>query len=342
MSCSVKTFRDDPLLLEQFLALPAWMRERDAHGGGASDTERWQLSAANPFFRYGVAQHFIAFEGERPVARCSAMVNSRLTQDGVAVGLVGFFESFEAQEPAQAVLQAAITWLGEQGVGPIWGPVQFSIWHGYRLMTRGFERPPFVGEPRNPSYYPRLFTRCGFRPLSTWRSWDLSRSQLQQIVDSARAAPVATLEGTGFRAVPFDVEHFTASLRTLHGLMNEGFTRNLGFSVIDFDEFEALFSPMKPLIVPELVVTVYDEKNQALGFAYAYPDPRAGVVLHTMVLRPEARGKGAVGPFFIDTVVGAALQRGGETTIGALAKAGRTFYDKTGEATREYTLYEFS
>jgi hypothetical protein len=332
----ISTIDDDPSLLDRFLALPSQIYDSSAT---LTEQTRWQISEANPFFRYGSAKHFLTLDGGRAVARCSAILNRRLAATGEAIGLIGFFESIDDEAAAHSCLRAATSWLQAQGTRVVWGPMQFSIWHGYRLMTRGFEHPSFLGEPRNPSYYPRLFESFGFSPLARWRSWDLSRAALKQIVDSANST-APELQASGFRAVPFDPNQFQESLGDLHHLADVGFRDNIAYSSVDFDEFEAIFNRMRPLIFPDLVLIVRDRTDAPHGFVYCYPDPQCGVVLHTMVLLPSIRGKGGVGALVTNTALKAALQRGGERTVGALAKEGRTLYDKVGEATREYALYQ--
>ena len=47
----------------------------------------------------------------------------------------------------------------------------------HRFMVRGFERAPFLFEPRNPPYYPRLFEANGFAPVHRWYSYEISRAE---------------------------------------------------------------------------------------------------------------------------------------------------------------------
>jgi hypothetical protein len=63
------------------------------------------------------------------------------------------------------LLEHAIEWLREKhDLQRIWAPVNFDIWHGYRLMTRGFEEKTFYGEPYNKIYYPGFLAALALPP----------------------------------------------------------------------------------------------------------------------------------------------------------------------------------
>ncbi len=241
---------------------------------------------------------------------------------------------------ATQCLAAAVESLEQRGLSLIWGPMQFSIWHSYRLMTRGFSAPPFIGEPRNPPYYPAFFEAAGFSPLAQWRSWDLTQEELSTLVAAASAMPPGLLAEQGLHVATYEAARFDQLLRDFHLVANESFKDNLGYAAIELDEFSAVFSPMKPLLQPELVLVLYDGEERPQGLAYCYPDPRCGVVLHTMALLPAVRGKGVVSAFAINGAIRAARDWGQGGAVGALAKEGRTLYDKIGAPSREYTLFE--
>ena len=90
----------------------------------------------NPFFEYGCSRQFVAFQDNLPAARCAAAVNPRMDLDGARVGTIGFFESVNDPDLAGSLLERALGWLRDQRVTRVYGPMNFSIWGGYR-----FKRP---------------------------------------------------------------------------------------------------------------------------------------------------------------------------------------------------------
>ena len=115
-------------------ALSSWGTEgssrhsSSSRGGSTADDPNWvpplildQLRfftpGKNPYFSHSTAQLFMAFRGDEPVGRISAHENNqhiRVHQDGA--GFFGFFECIDDQAVADALLDAASTWLPERGL----------------------------------------------------------------------------------------------------------------------------------------------------------------------------------------------------------------------------------
>ncbi|MEK6845966.1 MAG: N-acetyltransferase, partial [Nanoarchaeota archaeon] len=69
----------------------------------------------------------------------------------------------EDEAVAQALFDAARRWLGPRGVTVMRGPFNPSTNDMCGLLVDGFQYPPRIMMPYNPSYYPRLFERAGLR-----------------------------------------------------------------------------------------------------------------------------------------------------------------------------------
>ena len=325
------------------------------------ETERL-LSPSNPFFRYGQMQCFLAARGGQPAARCAAFVNSRLRVDGDTVGSIGLFDSNGDWEATREALAAAVKWLRARGMRRIWGPMDFSIFHGYRLMTAGFGTTPFYGEPRNPPGHPALLERFGFRPICHWRSWDLHVDDLRTRFENDRFPRAMARRGFGLREV--SLERFDEELQAFHDIVIDGFRDNLGFSNIELDEFVSLYGGLRHIARPELMPLVVDASGSPAACAFIIPDVAPALqaaqgdagrfaaamasspavsrlVLHTMVVRRQARDRGLVQGF--GTLCTARIvSMGYRTAVAAMVKPGFSVFDGSGEPTRQYTLYELA
>ena len=144
----------------------------------------------------------------------------------------------------------------------------------------------------------------------------------------------------------------------------EGFRKNVAFSRMDLPEFRSLYEGMRRWAIPELIPFVVDPEGRTVGAAFGYPDHGAAVramqgstgwlarlrylwerrkcdrfVFHTVTLLEEARGKGLV-ELVVRTMLDGGFRQGYRKAVGALAKEGPTIYDKTGDSSRVYSLYE--
>jgi GNAT superfamily N-acetyltransferase len=289
---------------------PAWIPPMRAR-------VRDELTAADAFGANGCVQLFGCQSGGRLVGRIAAIVNGGITNvAGDVVGQVGYFEAVDDDQVAANLFDAAFEWLRARGVRRVWGPMNGGAHRSHRLMTAGFDRTPFLFEPRNPEYYPRLFERVGFRPCYTWCSIDVTAAQVRhalatlpmfRINDSVKARyDVASPQ----RLDPGEV------LQRLYPLLDRMWTGHIGYVPLDFAEFAAIFGPALSLMSRlDFLWVVERGSHRDVGCGFAYPDHADDVralngdpggwgrwraagaapkrlVLHTVALSPDARGHG--------------------------------------------------
>jgi hypothetical protein len=235
-----------------------------------------QIFADSPFLRKkgNGLRHFLAVSGNHLLGRVTAMVNGDLKdRDNTAVGTVGFFECQKEYGAAAALLDAAVAWLRDHpGLGRIWGPMNFDIWHSYRFMTRGFGQKPFYGEPYNKPYYPEFFERYGFSIKQEWDSIEVcGRENLESLLPRGEER-YRLLAKKGYRFEHPDVRQLEAELYKLHTALADSFRGFLGFTPISPQEFIKLYSASRYALDPRLSVFAYDEENELAGFALALLD----------------------------------------------------------------------
>src|SRR5262249_18177010 len=128
------------------------------------------------FYRYGRRQLFLCEADGHLAGRIAASINPKLVDPaGSVYGQLGYFECVDDAAVAESLIRAGIDWLGAQGARHVLRPMNGGAHRSHRFMTRGFDRDPFLFEPRNPEYYPKLFAHCGFMPVHRWFSYELNR-----------------------------------------------------------------------------------------------------------------------------------------------------------------------
>jgi hypothetical protein len=233
-----------------------------------------QFSPEFPFYQKpgNRHRHFLATTGKKVVGRISAMVNQDLKdKDGTPVGTIGFFECVDDYSVANDLFDAAMKWLSEeQGLNRIWAPMNFDIWHGYRLMTCGFDQKLFYGEPYNKDYYADFFVHYGFVAKQYWDSVEISGGETIEKMIARGAERYQLLIDRGYRFELFDMNKFDDELKKLHMVMTKSFYGFLGFTPISFTEFKQLFAKSRYAFHPRLFTFGYDEDNVLAGFGAAF------------------------------------------------------------------------
>jgi hypothetical protein len=272
---TVQRFTDDPALTEAFVQFGFDLYRNDPRWipPFREDLRRQLSSVTGLAHRAGDdAAHFLARDERGVVGRVSAFVNSALEEAGEPIGTIGFFECVEDVAVARELFDAARAWLLEEhGISRVWGPMNFDIWHDYRLMTRGFNRDPFSGEPCNKDYYAGLFDRSGWEAIRSWESVDLDERGIQQTIDWGKRRHQRALEA-GYRFRELDLDHFESELGILHGVLSASYSGFLGYTTIARQEFVEIFSKFRLALVPGWFHFIHDSDGDLVGFGGAFLD----------------------------------------------------------------------
>jgi hypothetical protein len=286
------------------------------------------------------ARHAVVTHAGELVARCTAMLP---LGGGERHGYLGFFDSVNDDDAARLALAAACEWLRASGVSHVVAPIDLSIWHRYRFMLAGHDRPAFAGEPRNPPYYPALFERFGFMPGPRWRTWDLDHAAVRALlaVSAARRQP-----SPGHAAVLMRRDAFDHELAKLHAIGCDAFRHNFAFTPVPLDFFRHRFAFLRDCLRPGLAFFVEDVSGQVVGFMFGYPDAAAGltgrveqVVMFALGLTSTARDRGLVHGLMVPRFFQAALDQEPQTCISALHTEGPTYLDGIAAPTRSYGMF---
>lgn len=315
-----------------------------------------QLSGASAFSRYGRMQLFLCEADGKIAGRIAALVNQRLVgRDARPLGQLGYFESIDDSAVAAALIHAGLAWLREQDLHEVIGPMNGGAHRTHRLLTRGFDREPYLFEPRNPPYYPRLFQESGFVPIARWYSYELTPdmaaarlTQYDRVL--ARRPPDGRIE-------ELQTGQSQDTILRVHRLLDRCWTGHLGYSPLDLDEFAEVFAGGLAIMGPGHVSAFVQDEGDA-GFAFVYPDwahevraldghaagwgrwlggpPAKRLVLSTTALAPEAR-RGSAALAQVAWTVRRGVQDGVDDIVTAPTVEG--YCSTLGDQTREYTLY---
>ena len=319
-------------------------------------------------------RHFLATAGEKVVGRISAMFNQDLKDmDGTPIGTIGFFECINDFGVARDLLDCSIQWLREEtGIRRVWGPMNFDIWHGYRLMTKGFEQKPFYGEPYNKAYYPEFFEKYGFIAKYFWDSVEISGREILQKIAAIGEERYKYLLNEGYRFKQLNGRQLMNNLDNLHSVLKKSFRGFKGFSPISLKEFRRLFEKIRYALHPELFMFIYDEKNVIAGFALAllelsdavrsmngrdnllsvikffnYRQRANRINFYLIGITPEEeKKKSGLGRAIAYSMMDQILNQGHETVIFSLMarnnRAQKLLGDHAKKSNREYALFELN
>ena len=243
MSVAIVATAPDQASFRAFLGAAGAVRGNDPRWpAGPPELSAFLLAPDAPWRRHGEAELLVALAGEAPVGALVVALDRRAPH-----GTFGFFDCVNDESIARALMGAGLTWLRAHGATHAEGPINLHALGGYRLQTKGFERAPFLGEPRNPSWYPELLTRVGFARSAGWRSWDFEGWRLMAFrafhrVQSWRNPRLRRL---GYFTEEMDAARFEEGMARIYPVVMACYEGAPAFWHIEVDEYLRLNLPLK-------------------------------------------------------------------------------------------------
>ncbi len=263
----VRRFVDVPWHIRELTSSPQWVPPLRLAVMDALDDRR------NPFYRRAARQLFIALRDGRPVGRIAAIENRAHNEfHGDRVGFFGFFESIDDDAVAQRLFDAASDWLRARGLTTMRGPMSPSTNHECGLLVDGFDRHPVFLTTWNPPYYRDLVERAGMVSVKELLAHLLDANDPRFNFPERFARHAQQARESGRVTVRnLDPKHFDRELEVAWDVYNAAWERNWGFVPMSHEEFAHMGREMKPLLVPELALTVEVDGKPA-GFMLVLPD----------------------------------------------------------------------
>lgn len=264
-----------PAELDRFIELPWSLYER-GHPQYAPPLRmvvRDLLDLKNPFYQHADRALFVAERGGRVVGRIAAIENrAHNARYADRTGFYGFFECIDDGDVANALFDAAGTWLRARGLTSMRGPVSPSMNHECGLLVQGFRWPAMLMTPWTPRHYVTLHEQAGLSGVKDLLAYFLPMDDPRfalppAFVEHAERARKAA--GLTFRSL--DLRHFEREAQRCRLLYNSAWDRNWGFVPATEAEFAHLAHSLKPLLIRDFAFMA-EIAGEPAGFLILVPD----------------------------------------------------------------------
>ena len=212
------------------------------------------------FKKGGQAKQWVARDGDgRWVGRIAAFVNPKYSKGmEQPTGGIGFFESTDDDAVATLLLDAAETWLKEQDMEAVDGPINFGEKDKYwGLLVDNFTDLPSYGMNYNRPYYARFFEARGYQVY--YKQYIYGRPvqvEIQEPFERKRAQIEAR---GGFEVVTARdltkaqlAEYFCTTY-------NNAWGGHHGFAKMPLKQAQRTVKALKPVMDPDIIFFVLDQ-----------------------------------------------------------------------------------
>ena len=196
---------------------------------------RQHLSSRNPFFEHAKYRYWIAYRGARPVGRISAQVDQlHIERYQDATGFFGMLEAEDDGETFGILMDAAETWLRNQGMRRVLGPFNLSINQECGLLVEGFDTPPAVMMGHARPYYATKVEESGYRKEKDLLAYHIHSDF--QLTPAMRLVIERAKRRVHLR--PLRRSIFNEELRILQDIFEDAWSQNWGFVPFTRAEFK--------------------------------------------------------------------------------------------------------
>ena len=132
------------------------------------------FSPKHPFYKNASIKSWIAYQNDRPVGRISAIINQAHNEfHQEKCGFFGFFDCIDSEEIAQSLFDRADSFLKEEGMELVRGPMNPSTNYECGTLVEGFDDPPQIMMTFNPPYIPGLIEKSGHAKVKDLLAYDI-------------------------------------------------------------------------------------------------------------------------------------------------------------------------
>lgn len=257
--------------VRKFLELPVnlykgdknWIRPLD------KDIEKVFDPKSNKLFRDGNAIRWILEKDGKVVGRIAAFYNmAKAKKEDQLTGGIGFYESINDQEVANALFDKAIAWLKDQGMEAADGPINFgdrNNWWG--LLVDGFLPPNYTCNYNYP-YYQALWENYGWKLyFNQYTYYRPTAKELYPIVEKKAQRVFANPD---YHFKHMEVKNWEKYAEDFATIYNKAWVKH-GVPKLDLRQAKNIFQSMKPVLDEEIVWFGY-YKDEPVCFFIMLPE----------------------------------------------------------------------
>ncbi len=229
------------------------------------ERKRFLNPKKNPYFKVAEVQCFVATRGGRDVGTISATIDRVYQEEQPGTGFFGFFEFIDDSEVASALLDAAREWLVARGMSRLIGPFNFNTNHEFGLLVDGFEDDPYIANPYNSSYFPKIYEQLGLRPVMDWYAYHVD-TEMPGVKRMQRVGHRLLSRHPEITIRSLDLSRFDEEVEMIREIYRDAWEQNWGHVRVTDEEFVFIAAGLKQVIDPDLcLVAEVDGRTAAIS-----------------------------------------------------------------------------
>lgn len=261
-----------PRETERFVRTWFTIYENDPHWVPPLYAERKRFfdPAKNPYFAHARVAYFLARRDGVDVGTIAACVDEVYQEEEPGTAFFGFFEFVDDVAVAEALLTAARAWLADQGMRKVIGPFNFNTNHEFGLLVDGFDSDPYVANPHNSAYYPKIYEALGLKRAMDWYAY-LCDAEMEGIQRMIKVSNRLMSRHPEIRIRTLDLKDFDNEVARIRKVYVDAWEQNWAHVHVSDEEFEFIASGLKQILDPDLCF-IAEIGGRVAGLSVTLPD----------------------------------------------------------------------
>lgn len=248
-----------------------------------NDIEIMLNKKKHPFYEHSDADFFTAWKDGKIVGRTAVLNNTSYNEyHKQNSGDIFLFDSFDDQEVANALFDAAGDWAKKHGLDKLKGPKGFSLFDGYGVLVEGFDRRQSMNfSCYNFPYYQKLYESYGFYKINEYVTMlaDVDDFQLPEKV--YKVADIVKKRGKLKIKTYSNKSEIKKDASRIAQMYFDSFKNNWEYFPMTQREFDFFVDNVLTFVVPGLLRFIADENDDIVGFLVNFPDVSAAMQRHS-------------------------------------------------------------
>lgn len=226
----------------------------------------------NPAFEFCESKIFLAYRNDELVGRIVGILNTKANEIWKKKRMrFGWFDYIDDVEVANSLLGAVETWAKEKGMTELVGPMGFTDMDKEGMMVEGFDTNCPMACYYNPSYYPPIIEKLGYRKEVDWIQYEIQANQ--PIPEKVAKINELIKDKYNLRIVQGLSKKEIVKLygKKIFNLINRSFANLFGYVPLNDKQIKFYIGQYFGFIDPKLVCFIVDEKDDVVAFGVSMP-----------------------------------------------------------------------
>jgi len=259
--------------LKEFIMLPYELYKNDTLWVPPLIVEEKKKFApkSNPYLKRCDYTLFLLFDDGEVVGRISAFVDPiSLECWGEPVGLFGSYETYDNQQYADKLIDAAASWARERGFKKMWGPMHFES-QEWGFLAKGFDSSPMIMAPYNPEYYNAQMINHGMKKIKDLLVYNVDSPDKYVLPERFMRLSDEIEKKYGVKVRSIDMKNLKEDVKKIVQVTNESTSNNWGFVPVTPEEADDMAKSLKPVVNPDIVM-IAEVGDRPIGYLIVLPD----------------------------------------------------------------------